>query len=512
MKLVSNVREDNQVTLEIRVEGEEFAAAMEKAYRKEVRNINLPGFRKGKAPRAIVEKMYGKEVFVQEAVNLSYPDAYRAAATEAKLEPVDVADIDVTAASAEGYTFVAKVTVKPVLKIADYKGLKADKTVKTVSDENVNAQLDQFKERVARQVEVTDRAVADGDSVLIDYSGSVDGAKFDGGTAEKQTLVIGSGQFIPGFEEQVIGHNVGEEFDITVQFPAEYHADELAGKDAVFHIVLHEIKVKEYPAMDDEFAKDVSEFDTLEELKADISKKLQEQFDAESDRQVEQALMEQLAEKLEANIPEVMYEKSIDSQVDQMAYRLQMQGLSMEMYLQYMGSDMQAFRDSMRDGAVQQVKTRLALEAVAQAENLDATAEEVDAEIARIAEEYRMSVDEVKKAISADEVKLDLVVGKAVDLVKASAKITEKAEGAKKAAKKPAAKKAPKADDEAGEDAEEKPAKKPAAKKTAASKAADGEEKKPAAKKTTKKAEGEASEAKKPAAKKTASKKTEAAE
>ncbi|MBQ4102039.1 MAG: trigger factor [Oscillospiraceae bacterium] len=439
MTLISNTRDDNnQVTLEIRVDGEEFAAAQTAAFEKNAKDIAIPGFRKGKAPRAMIEKMYGENVFTEEAVNLSYSAAYEAAAKEADIHPVDSASIDVVEVSREGYTFKAVVTVRPIVKIEGYKGLQVNKVVKTATEEDVEHELSHMKEKVARMISVTDRAALDGDQVVIDYSGSVDGVKFDGGTAEKQNLTLGSGQFIPGFEEQIVGHEIGDEFDVNVTFPEQYHAEELAGKAAVFACKLHEIHVKEYPEMDDDFAKDVSDFDTLAELKEDLKKHVQEHYNEHSEGDMKNALMDQLAEKMEANIPEVMIEKAVSEQLAEMDYRLQMQGMNLQMYMQYMGGDLDAMRESMKPTAESQVKIRLALEQIAVQENLQADEAAVEAEYENMAKRYNVSVEQAKAAIPASDIQADLMMELAMNFVVENAKVTEVTE--EEAAKKPAKK------------------------------------------------------------------------
>ena len=447
MTLVSNTRDDNnQVTLEIRVDGEEFANAQTAAFNKNVKDITIPGFRKGKAPRHIIEKMYGENVFTEEAVNLAYPAAYEAAAKEADIHPVDSANVEVTKVDHDGFTFKAVVTVRPIVKIDGYKGLKVNKVVKKATDADVDHELDHMKEKVSRMVNVTDRAAKEGDQVILDYSGSVDGVKFDGGTAEKQTLNLGSGMFIPGFEEQVAGHSVDDEFDVNVTFPEDYNAKDLAGKAAVFACKLHEIRYKEYPPIDDEFAKDVSDFDTLDELKADILKRAQERFDKNSEQEMKNDLLDQVADKLEANIPEVMIEKGIDNQLAETDYRMQMQGLNLQMYLQYTGMDMATMRKNLRPSAESGVKIRLALEQIADQEKLAVDDEAVEAEYKKLSEQYQTDLAKVKEAIPAEDIKADLSIDKAIELVTEAAVVTEvteeEAEKAKEAAEKKAAKKA----------------------------------------------------------------------
>ncbi len=478
MTLVSkNNIETNKVVLEISVGAEEFEAACAAAYRKMAAKINVPGFRPGKAPRSIIEKRYGKEVFYEDAVNELYPVAYSDAVAEAGIEPVDRADIEVLSVDENGFSFKATVTVKPEVEVSDYKGIKADKTVKKVTEEDVSAEIDNLRNRNSRIITVEDRAAQDGDNTIIDYEGFVDGVAFEGGKGEKQPLVLGSGQFIPGFEEQIVGHNIGDEFDVNVTFPKEYHAPELAGKEATFKCKLHEIKVRQLPEVDDEFIKDVTEFDSLDEFKADAEKKIAERYENAATAEVEDKLIDTVIKNMKAEIPECMFEHAIDDMVRDFQSRLEAQGMNLDIYLQYTGMDMAAFRKSFTEQADRQVKIRLALEKIAQLENLTATAEEVDAEYEKIAKSYNIEAAQIKNYIPADEIEKDLAMQKAIDFVRDNAEIT------KKAARKPAAKKTTAKKAEGEEKAEEKKpaakktttAKKPAAKKPAAKKEADAE-------------------------------------
>lgn len=487
--------ETNRYELEIVVDAEKFAAALDQAYRENGKKITLPGFRKGKAPKHMIEKMYGDNFFFDDALNILYAPSVEEAIEASGLDYVDdKIDFDLVSISREeGVDFKVVITVKPEVKIKGYKGLKAEKKEVKIGAAEVNAELDRLADRNSRLVTVEDRAAANGDIAILDYEGFVDGKAFKGGKGESHSLTLGSGEFIPGFEEQVVGHNAGDEFDVNVEFPKEYHAKDLAGKAAVFRCKLHEIKFRELPALDDEFAKDVSEFDTLADLKKDIKAKLTESQEKAADGEVENALVDQLADLVEAEIPNAMIEARIDQSVQDFGYRLQMQGMDLNTYLKYTGAGMDAFRDSLRETSEHQVKIRLALEAIADLEKLTATEEDVAAEYARLAEQYNMEVEKIKGFVPEKEMKKDLVVGKALDFVKDNAVITAKAGAAEK---KPAAKKA--------DGGEKKPAaKKPAAK---AEKTADGE-KKPAAKKTAEKKP--AATAKKPAAKKPAAKKAE---
>lgn len=444
--------ETNKYELEIAVTGTEFEDAVTKAFRKNSGKIQVPGFRKGKAPRKMIEQMYGKGVFWEDAINDLYPSAYDTAVKEAKIEPVDRADIEVLSVDENGFTFKAIVFVKPQVKVNNYKGLKAEKVIPTVSEEEIGAELKKMQERNARIINVEDEPAKLGDSTVIDFEGFTDGVAFNGGKGEKYTLVLGSNQFIPGFEDQIVGHKIGEEFDVNVSFPEEYHAEDLKGKPAVFKVKLHEISKTELPELDDEFAKDVSDFDTLADLKADIQKKIQEHKDAHASDDVENALIDQIITSMEGEIPEVMYERRIDEMVHDFEHRLEGQGLNLDTYLQYTGSELATFRKTFAEQAQRQVKIRLALEKIAEMEKLEVSEEDINAEYAKIAEGYKIELEQVKAVIPAQELVKDLVVTKAIDLVRDSAEITEKAEVApapKKSAVRKTTKKA-----EAQKDAE----------------------------------------------------------
>lgn len=429
----------NRYELEIIVEGERFREAIKEAYKKNAKKINIPGFRKGKAPYAMVMKMYGEEAFFEDALNLIYADVVEEAINESGLKVInDKMDFDMVSISKEdGVDFKVSVTTYPEIEIGEYKGLKAEKNKASVTASEVDAQIKAMAERNARMVEVADRAAALGDTAVIDFEGFVDGVAFDGGKAEGHALELGSGQFIPGFEDQIVGHNIGEEFDVVVTFPEEYGAEELAGKEAVFKIKLHEIKVKELPEIDDEFAKDVSEFDTLAELKADIKAKALERKQKANDEEVENALVQQIVDSIKGEIPEAMFENRLNQSVEEFAYRLQSQGLNLETYLKYTNSSIEDFKNSFRPQAESQVKFRLALEKIVELEKIEATEEEINEQFEKMAKDYGMETEQVKAAIPAEEIAKDLAVGKAIDFIKDNAVITEK----KAAAKKPAAKK-----------------------------------------------------------------------
>ncbi len=418
----ANKVDTNRVELEIEVGAEDFEKAVNNAYKKNIKKMNVPGFRKGKAPRHLVEKIYGTGVFYEDAVNAIYPAHLDAAIKESGYEYVeDKIDFDVTEVGADGLKFKATITVKPEVEIGEYKGLKASKKVEEVTDADVDAELAKLQDRNSRLVTVEGREAKMGDSVTFDFDGSVDGVPFDGGKAENYTLVLGSNQFIPGFEEQIVGKKTDEEFDVNVTFPEDYHAADLAGKAAVFKCKLHEIKEKELPELNDDFAKDCSEFDTLDELKADLKEKLAHQREHQAEDAFESKLLEQLVEILKAEIPEAMFENRVNDSVRDFDYRLQGQGLNLDTYLKYTGMDMEAFRKGFREQAEKQVKIRLALEKIAQLENIQPTEEELEAEFAKMAEQYKLDVEKVKSLVPASELSKDLAVGKAMDLIKENA-------------------------------------------------------------------------------------------
>lgn len=432
MNLVKSEKlEKNQHELQFSIDAASFNDAIAKAYKREAGKYNIPGFRKGKAPRHMIEKMYGEDVFQYSAVNDLFPAEYDKAVEASGIEPVDRPEVDIVSMNtADGVVLKAVVTVKPEMKVGNYIGLKAEKAANTVEDAAVDAEVDRLRERNARLVAREGKA-QDGDITDIDFEGFVDGEAFDGGKGEHFSLTLGSGQFIPGFEEQVAGHEAGEEFDVNVTFPEDYHAKELAGKAAVFKVKLNEVQYKELPAVDDEFAKDVSEYDTLEEFKASIRKNMEESAEKQAELEVENTLVDQLVATLEGDIPPVMIETRIDEMVRDFDYRLSQQGLRLADYLKYIGGDEAKFREGFKEQAEKQVKMRLALEAVAKAENIEASEEDFENEVKRIADTYKMEVEKVRSIIPVAEVKKDLAVNKAIDFIKSKAEIT-----AKKAEKK----------------------------------------------------------------------------
>ena len=417
----------NRYELEITVDAEKFQNAIKEAYKKNAKNINIPGFRKGKAPYAFVEKYYGAEVFFEDALNLIYAEVVDEAITESGLKVInDKMDFDMVSISKEeGVDFKVTLTTYPEITVGEYKGLKAEKVIAKVEDSEVDAQVNAMAERNARMVEVADRAAQMGDTVTFDFEGFCDGEAFEGGKAEKYALELGSGQFIPGFEEQIAGKNIGDEFDVNVTFPSDYGAENLAGKDATFKCKLHEIKFRELPAIDDEFAKDVSEFDTLEALKENLKAKALERKQKISEEEMENDLVQQIVDSIEGEIPEAMYENRLNQSVEEFAYRLQSQGLNLETYLKYTNSTIDEFKKSFRPQAESQVKFRLALEKIVELEKIEATDEDVNAQLEKMAKDYGMEVEQIKNAVPTEEIAKDLAVGKAIDFIKENAVITE---------------------------------------------------------------------------------------
>ena len=433
----------NRYELEIIVDAEKFQEAIKMAYQKNAKDINIPGFRKGKAPYAFVEKYYGAEVFFEDALNLIYSDVVEEAITESGLKVInDKMDFDMVSISKEeGVDFKVTLTTYPEIEIGEYKGLKAEKIIAKVEDAEIDAQVNSMADRNARMVAVEDRAAAMGDTVTIDFEGFCDGVAFDGGKAEGHALELGSGQFIPGFEDQIVGKNIGDEFDVNVTFPTEYGAEDLAGKDATFKCKLHEIKIRELPAIDDEFAKDVSEFDTLDALKADLREKTLERKQKAADEEVENDLVEQIVSSIKGEIPEAMFENRLNQSVEEFAYRLQSQGLNLETYLKYTNATIDEFKNSFRPQAESQVKFRLALEKIVELEKIAATEEDINAQLEKMAKDYGMEVEQIKNAVPTEEIAKDLAVGKAIDFIKENAVITEVETKTAKEEKKPAAKK-----------------------------------------------------------------------
>lgn len=414
----SNKVETNVYELEITVDAETFTEACKKAYMKQRKSIQIPGFRKGKATQGMIEKVYGERAFYEEALEIVYPEAVGSAFDEAGLKVIDQpTDVEFPVMNKQdGVVIKMKVTTYPEVKLGEYKSLKGKMLDTEATDEDVENELKSMQDRNSRLVTVEDRESQMGDTCDIDFEGFVDGVAFEGGKGENYPLELGSNSFIPGFEEQVAGHKAGEEFDVNVTFPEQYEPS-LAGKDAVFKCKINEIKTKELPELDDEFAKDVSEFDTLDELKADLKKQISERKEANAKTDYENQLIEQVVENMEVEIPECMNKQKCDEMIQDYSYRLQMQGLDLNTYLQYLGQTMEQFREQFMDGAKQQVKVKLALDAIVKAENIEATEEEIAEEIAKLAEQYNMEADKIKAAVPQEQLTDDIVTRKAVDFV-----------------------------------------------------------------------------------------------
>ncbi|MBQ9914888.1 MAG: trigger factor [Clostridia bacterium] len=500
MSSVLDKKEKNTVDFTMTVKAEVFAEAMDRAFKKNVKNIALPGFRKGKAPRKLIERTYGEAIFYDDAIDFVFPAEYEAAIKELGIDPVDVPKLDVKEiGNGKDLVMAISVTVKPEVTLGEYKGIKLNEIVHNVTDEDVENELKQKQERNARLVTVEDRAVKEGDIANINFEGFVDDVAFPGGKGENYDLTIGSGQFIPGFEEQIVGKAIGEEFDVNVNFPEEYHAEDLKGKAAVFKVKVNSIQYKELPELDDEFAKDISEFDTLDALKADIRAKLTEEAEKNTKQDKENAVIDKLVEDTEIDVPDCMVDSRIETIIRDNNMRMAQQGLTFEQYLSFMGTDMEQFKVMMRPNALKQVKASLILEAIVKAENFEVTDAMLDEKIKEMAEAYSMEADKLKATLrpqDSENIKEDMKMDMAVALLVDNAKWS-----------KPRAKKA--TEEKAAE--EKAPAKKPAAKKTTTAKSTTAKSTttkstQSKAKSTTKaKAEGEE---KKAPAKKTATKKT----
>lgn len=469
-------REDKRMYLEIEIESAQFEEAMERSYKKNVKSINIPGFRKGKAPRKIIEKFYTEAIFYDDAINFAVPGAYDKAVEESGIDPVEMPEIDIVKLEkGENFVFSALVTVRPEVTLGEYKGITAEKDVNTVTDDEVDAEIKRMQENAASVSTVTEGAIEMGDKVDLDFEGFVDDVAFEGGKGEHYSLVLGSNSFIPGFEEQIAGKTIGEDFDVNVTFPEDYHSEDLKGKAAIFKCKVHSVEKKNLPELDDEFAKDVSEFDTLDELKADAKAKLQERKDNEAQRKFEDAVIDIAVDNATVDVPKCMVDQQIENQIQDISYRLQSQGMPLEQYLQFTGMTMDALREQLKETAEKAVKSQLVLAEIAKAENIEVSDEDIEEEFKKMADMYGMEVQKVKELMGAniEALKADLKTQKTVSVVVDAAK--------------------------AGK------AKKPAAKKTTTAKKTEGEEKKPAAKKTT---AAKSTTAKKTTAKKTATKKT----
>ena len=421
MSLINKeLTEKNGYVIEFSIDKETYAKAELEAYKKNVKSMNVPGFRKGKAPMHVIKTFYGKEVFFEDAINACIPEAFEAAITEAGYDIVGNPKFDLV--SMEGdIVLKAEGFVKPEVTIENYKGIEVEKKAVEISEDEINAEIDKARDRNARFVQESEEAIKDGDTVTLDFEGFVDGVAFDGGKGENYELKIGSGSFIPGFEAQIVGHKIGEDFDVNVTFPEDYSAKDLAGKASTFKCTVKSLK--QLPELDDEFVKDVSEFDTVDEYKADLKSKLTDRAEANAEREVENALAEKLMELLVAEIPEPMFEAETENYLRDYDTRLRSSGLDLKTYMQYTGLTLDAIRAQLRPQAEKQVKIRLALEKIALIENLDASEDEINEEFARIGATYNVEVDEVKKMIAAEDVKADLLTSKAMTLVKANAVI-----------------------------------------------------------------------------------------
>ena len=438
----TNKVETNRYELELEVSPEEFNEAINTVYKRQSKKMNVPGFRKGKAPRAFIEKYYGEEVFFEAAIDHLYRPMVMEAVEKSGLQVISIGEFKIDEVSKEkGLQCKLNVVTKPEASIEGYKGIEVTKTPVEVTAEDIDREIDRVRERNSRIVNVEDRAAENGDMVTIDFDGYVDGKQFDGGKADNYELTLGAGQFIPGFEDQVVGHNIGDEFDVNVTFPEDYHAEELKGKPAVFKIKLHEIKMKELPTVDDEFVKDVSEFDTLDEYRKDIEKRLRDQKEKASDNDVEAQLVDAIIEKVQADIPDEMVENEVDEIINSFAYRLQSQGLKLETYLKYTGQSTDDLRKQYKPQAERQVKVRLGLEKIAELENLKATEEETEAEYQKLADAYGMPLENVKNLVSVDGINGDIQKQKAIDFIRENAVIKE-GEAEKKEEAKPAKKRA----------------------------------------------------------------------
>jgi trigger factor len=421
MSLQVEKLEKNMVKLTVEATAEEFGKAIEKAYLKNRSKMSIQGFRKGKAPRAVIEKMYGVGVFYEDAANLIIPEAYEKAADESELEIVSQPEIDVVQIEkGKPFIFTATVAIKPEVTLGEYKGITVEKTALEVTEEEINAELDKVREQNSRTINVEDRATKDGDQTVIDFEGFVDGVAFEGGKGEDYPLTLGSHSFIDTFEEQLVGKKIGEEVEVNVTFPEEYHAENLAGKPALFKVTIKEIKEKELPALDDDFAKDVSEFETLEEYKADIKKTILEKKEKEAKSKKEDAVIEKIIEGASMDIPTAMVETQVRQMADEFAQRIQAQGLTVEQYFQFTGMDSKTFIDSLRPQAEKRIQSRLVLETIVKAENIEISEEDFTKEIEQMATMYQMEIEKLNELLGKNEkeqIKMDMAVQKAVDLV-----------------------------------------------------------------------------------------------
>lgn len=419
----TNLTQTNTYEVEVEVDGKTFMEAVAKVFKKQAKKIAVPGFRKGKAPRAIIEKIYGEDVFYDDAMQDCYPEALDAACNEAGLKVVAVTGLEATQVSKEGFTFKATIVVEPEIEIKDYDGIEVEKLSTEVTEEMIDEEIDRVRERNSRMVTVEERAAENGDTVVIDFEGFCDGEAFEGGKAEEYNLELGSGNFIPGFEEQLVGHNSGDEFTIDVKFPEEYQAENLKGKDAQFNIKLHEIKKKELPEVDDDFVKDVSEKDTVAEYRDELKEQIAKRLEGESERDLDDKLTNAVIEKVEGEIPDQMVDNEAQNMIREMDMRLRQQGMDFNTYMKYTGMDQNAVLEMYKPEALRRIKMRLALEKIAELEKIEPTEEEIEEEYKKMAEMYNMEADKVKEIIPVDSVKEDLSVQLAMKHIKDNAVI-----------------------------------------------------------------------------------------
>ncbi|MCK3744574.1 trigger factor [Clostridioides difficile] len=414
-------KEGNKVTLKITVDNNKFEAAVNKAYNKSRNKYNISGFRKGKAPRIVIETQYGKGIFYNDAIEILFPEVYPEAIKELDIDPIDNPDLDIEEISKDnGLVMVLNVEVKPEFELGNYKGIEIAKVENTVSDENVDAKLQEMVEKNARLVSVEDKALEDGDTAIIDFEGFENGVAFDGGKGENYNLVIGSNTFIPGFEEQLVGKKAGEEVEVNVTFPEEYHSQDLAGKPVAFNVKINDVKVKELSALDDEFAKDTSEFDSLDELKADVRAKLEEEAKNRADAETRNSVVEKVAENTEIEIPEVMIQHQIDNMLNELNYQLQYQGFGLQQLLEMTGRTMEELREERKEDAKKLVKSSLVLEAITKAEGIEATEEEFKAELEKMASAYNMEVEKIEASLrdaDKEDIKGQIKIRKTIDLL-----------------------------------------------------------------------------------------------
>ena len=420
-------KEDTKITLKLVVESAKFEEAINKAYNKTKSKFNVQGFRKGKAPRKIIERLYGVEVFYEEAVDIVLPEVYGDALKEHDIEPVDYPKIDIEEINkGEDVIFTAIVEVMPEFEVTEYKGIEVEKKEYNVQEEDIQKELDDLLEKGARMIAVDDRPVKDEDMIIFDYKGMIDGVPFEGGSAEKWSLTVGSEQFIPGFEEQLVGKNIGEQAEVNVTFPEDYHSKDLAGKDAVFEVIIHEIKEKEMPQLDDEFAKDVSEFDTLDELKNNIKENLEKEAEDKSEQELRNKIIGLVSDKIDIKIPDAVIERQVDNMLMDFGYNLQYQGLNLEYYLQATGITEESLREQMRPDAAKTVKNELVLEKIGEQENIVATDEDIDEQIGKMANQYGQDLKEIKSKLGEQDLKSvreGIIFKKTVDFLVENANI-----------------------------------------------------------------------------------------